>query len=102
MSGGSIPPVGTRTQKVDQGADGCHRKEHQLVKKASDIRPIFNFNYGIKTSKTMKEPDINRLRAKLAVAKDIAEDFRANTSLDTIIREYEERIKELEKQYNND
>lgn len=37
------------------------------------------------------------LRAKLAVAKDIAEDFRANTSLGTIIREYEARIKELEK-----
>lgn len=41
---------------------------------------------------------LHRLRAKLAVASDIAEDFRANTSLDTIIREYEERIKELEKQ----
>lgn len=40
---------------------------------------------------------INRLRAKLAVARDIAGDFRANTSLDTIIREYEARIKELEK-----
>lgn len=45
---------------------------------------------------------LHRLRAKLAVARDIAEDFRASTSLDTIIREYEERIKELEKQYNND
>lgn len=45
----------------------------------------------------MREPDINRLRAKLAVAKDIAEDFRANTSLDTIIRDYEARIKEIEK-----
>lgn len=45
----------------------------------------------------MREPDINRLRAKLAVAKDIAEDFRANTSLDTIIREYETRLKEIEK-----
>ena len=45
---------------------------------------------------------LHRLRAKLAVARDIAEDFRSSTSLDTIIREYEERIKELEKQYNND
>lgn len=45
----------------------------------------------------MREPDINRLRAKLAVAKDIAEDFRANTSLDNIIREYETRLKEIEK-----
>lgn len=41
--------------------------------------------------------NLHRLRAKLAVAKDIAEDFRTNTSLDTIIREYESRIKEIEK-----
>ena len=39
-----------------------------------------------------------RLKAKLAVARDIAEDFRENTSLRTIIKEYEARIKELDKQ----
>ena len=38
-----------------------------------------------------------RLKAKLAVAKDIAKDFRGNTSLDTIIKDYESRIKEIEK-----
>jgi hypothetical protein len=41
--------------------------------------------------------ELHRIKAKLAVAKDIAEDFRANTSLDTIIREYEARLKEIEK-----
>ena len=39
-----------------------------------------------------------KLQAKLAVARDIAEDFRENTSLRTIIKEYEARIKELDKQ----
>jgi hypothetical protein len=38
-----------------------------------------------------------RLKAKLAVAKDILGDFRENTSLGTIIKDYESRIKEIEK-----
>ena len=45
----------------------------------------------------MTNSDYLRTKAKLAVAKDIAEDFRLNTSLDTIIREYEARIREMEK-----
>ncbi len=37
-----------------------------------------------------------RLKAKLAVAKDIAKDFRLNTTLRTVISNYESIIKEAE------
>lgn len=37
------------------------------------------------------------VRHRLMDARIIAEDFRGNTSLDTIIRDYESRIKELKK-----
>lgn len=40
------------------------------------------------------------VRHRLMDARIIAEDFRGNTSLDTIIREYEARVKELIKQIN--
>ena len=39
----------------------------------------------------------HNLKEKLAMAKCIANDFRENTSICTIIREYEARLKELEK-----
>lgn len=45
----------------------------------------------------MVQGEYIRIKAKLAVAKDISEDFRPNTSLDTIIREYESRLKHMEK-----
>lgn len=45
----------------------------------------------------MKVLEYILLNGKLANAKDIAKDFRGNTSLDTIIRDYESRIKEIEK-----
>lgn len=45
----------------------------------------------------MTQAEYIRLKAKLAVAKDIAGDFRLNTSLRTIISNYESRIKEAEK-----
>ncbi len=45
----------------------------------------------------MTQGEYTRIRAKLAVAKDIAEDFRLNTSLRTIIRSYESVLKEAEK-----
>ena len=38
------------------------------------------------------------LETKLDAAKAIAGDFRPNTSLGTIIREYESRVKEIEKE----
>ena len=57
-------------------------KEIKMVQGHDDLRRI---------------ADIHRIKAKLAVAKDIAEDFRENTSLGTIIREYDARIKEIEK-----
>lgn len=41
--------------------------------------------------------ELVRVETKLRVAREISEDFRGNTSLDTIIRDYESRIKELEK-----
>lgn len=37
------------------------------------------------------------VETRLRVAREIAEDFRGNTSLDTIIRDYGSRIKELKK-----
>lgn len=37
------------------------------------------------------------VETKLRVAREIAEDFRTNTSLGTIIGEYEARVKELER-----
>lgn len=45
----------------------------------------------------MTQAEYIRLKAKLAVAKDIAGDFRLETSLRTIIANYESRIKEAEK-----
>lgn len=41
--------------------------------------------------------ELVRVETKLRAAREIAEDFRGNTSLDTIIREYESRYKELKK-----
>lgn len=41
--------------------------------------------------------ELVRIKTKLRVARVIAEDFRENTSLGTIIREYEAREKELDK-----
>lgn len=41
--------------------------------------------------------ELVRVETKLRVAREIAEDFRENTSLGTIIREYEAREKELDK-----
>jgi hypothetical protein len=38
------------------------------------------------------------VETKLRVAREISEDFRENTSLGTIVREYEARVKELKKQ----
>ncbi len=45
----------------------------------------------------MTQGEYIRIKAKLAVAKDIAGDFRLNTSLRTVISNYEARIKEAEK-----
>jgi hypothetical protein len=45
----------------------------------------------------MTQGEYTRIRAKLAVAKDIAEDFRLNTTLRTIIKSYESVLKEAEK-----
>ncbi len=45
----------------------------------------------------MTQGDYIRLKAKLAVAKDIAEDFHVNMGIETIISTYEARIKEYEK-----
>lgn len=42
--------------------------------------------------------ELVRVETKLRVAREIAEDFRENTSLGTIVREYEAREKELKKQ----
>jgi hypothetical protein len=42
--------------------------------------------------------ELVRVETKLRVALEIAEDFRENTSLGTIVREYEARVKELKKQ----
>lgn len=41
--------------------------------------------------------EYNKLLTKLIAARAIAEDFHRNTSLDTVIRDYEARIKEIEK-----
>ena len=41
--------------------------------------------------------ELVRVETKLRSAREIAEDFRGNTSLDTIIRDYESRIKEIKK-----
>ena len=41
--------------------------------------------------------ELVRVKTKLQAAREIAEDFRTNTSLDTIINDYESRIKEIEK-----
>lgn len=45
----------------------------------------------------MTDNELLRMRVRLAVAKDIARDFRLETSLRTIIANYESRIKEAEK-----
>ena len=45
----------------------------------------------------MTDYELLRMRVRLAVAKDIAVDFRLNTSLRTVISNYEARIKEAEK-----
>ena len=45
----------------------------------------------------MTDGDLFRLRVKLSVAKDIAKDFRTNTTLDTIIKEYVAKVKHHEK-----
>lgn len=42
--------------------------------------------------------ELVRVETKLRVAREIAEDFCENTSLGTIVREYEARVKELKKQ----
>lgn len=42
--------------------------------------------------------DYIKIKSRLAAARYIAQDFRGNTSLDTIICEYEARVKEMEKQ----
>lgn len=42
----------------------------------------------------MTDYELLRMRVRLAVAKDIAGDFRLNTSLRTIISNYESRLKE--------
>lgn len=41
--------------------------------------------------------ELVRVETKLRVAREIAEDFRENTSLGTIIKDYESRIKEIKK-----
>lgn len=48
----------------------------------------------------IKQMALYNVRLRLMAAREIAEDFRVNTSLDTIIREYEARVKELIKQTN--
>lgn len=45
----------------------------------------------------MTDYELLRMRVRLAVAKDIAGDFRLNTSLRTVISNYEARTKEVEK-----
>lgn len=45
----------------------------------------------------MTQGEYIRIKAKLAVAKDIAGDFRLETSLRTIINSYESVLKEAEK-----
>lgn len=50
----------------------------------------------------MTQGEYTRIRAKLAVAKDIAGDFRLNTSLRTIIRSYESVLKEAEKKMRDE
>ena len=49
----------------------------------------------------MTDSDYLRVKVKLSIAKDIAKDFRENTSLRTIINEYEARVKEFEKNANH-
>ena len=50
----------------------------------------------------MTDSEYLRVRVKLSIAKDIAKDFRENTSLRTIIKEYEARVKEFEKKKDNE
>lgn len=50
----------------------------------------------------MTQGEYTRIRAKLAVAKDIAGDFRLETSLRTIINSYESVLKEAEKKTMRD
>ena len=45
----------------------------------------------------MTDYELLRMRVRLAVAKDIAKDFRLNTSLRTIIANYESRITRIER-----
>lgn len=42
--------------------------------------------------------ELMRVKTKFRVAREIMKDFRENTSLGTIVREYEAREKELKKQ----
>ena len=41
------------------------------------------------------DDELHLVRCRLRYIRDIAEDFRENTSLGTIIRDYESRYKEL-------
>lgn len=45
----------------------------------------------------IKQMALYNARHRLMAAREIAEDFRTNTSLGTIIKDYESRIKEIEK-----
>lgn len=49
----------------------------------------------------MTQGEYIRIKAKLAVIKDVTADFRLNTSLRTVISNYEARLKEIEKQAEN-
>ena len=45
----------------------------------------------------MTQAEYIRLKAKLAIMHEIAEEFRLNTSIRTVIKNIESRIKEAEK-----
>lgn len=45
----------------------------------------------------MTDYELLRLRVRLAIAKEIAQEFRPNTTLETIIKEYEARVAHHEK-----
>lgn len=45
----------------------------------------------------MTESEHLRVRVRLAIAKDIAKDFRENTSIGNIIQQYESRLHNYDK-----
>lgn len=54
-------------------------------------------DYNIKVEKdtAWMDAELHLVRCRLRYIRDVAEDFRENTSLGTIIRHYESRYKEL-------